>query len=323
MGMVLILSSLTNCFSAFAAEPLLIYSKSEEREHKLWEAFFKENGLDVRFLHLSSGIIWSRVMAEAKAGKVRADLNMSNMDFTHAVMKKGLVLPHKSKTWRASNIPQQYWDPDGSWYGWSFVTTVVIVNTDLLKKGGKAAPKTWHDLLDPKWKGEIVMPNPGTSGRAYCFMSTMLQMLGEEKGWAYAEKLHKNVAQYTKSGSAPADLVARGEFTVGITWDLPPQEKKKAGYPVELVLPQEGTGYTLDTVFIFKDTDKAQAAKKFVDLCGTKRFMEIAGMVRSKVTMPGVKSRFLTSPKVIDYDAAWAADNKKKIMSTWKEKFAK
>ena len=135
--------------------------------------------------------------------------------------------------------------------------------------------------------------------------------------------MHKNVAQYTKSGSAPADLLARGEFTIGVTWDLPPLDKKKAGYPIEIVWPEEGTGYTLDTVVIFKDTDKVEEAKKFVDLCGKRKFMEISGTVRPRVTMPGVEALLTTQPKLINYDAYWAEEHQERIIKTWKEKVLK
>lgn len=70
---------------AFGAEPLTVYSVSEEREHEIWVPLFKqEAGLDVKFLHLTGGILWTRVMAEGKAGKIRADIAMNTHDFSLA-----------------------------------------------------------------------------------------------------------------------------------------------------------------------------------------------------------------------------------------------
>ena len=87
-------------------------------------------------------------------------------------------------------MPDQYKDPDGYWYGWSYWFTCIAVNTKLLEEKGYDPPKSWKDLLDPMWKGEIVMPNPGTSGTAYLGVSTIMQLYGEDEGWDYLAKLN-------------------------------------------------------------------------------------------------------------------------------------
>jgi len=309
---------------AFGAEALKIYSTSKVTTHEMIAELCKqETGLDLTFLNMPSGIIWTRILAEAKSGRILADIVISTHDCHLDLKKKGLLLPYKSKIWDSSNVPEIFKDPEGYWYGWAYWTGVIIVNTDLLKKMGKAAPRSWNDLIDPKWKHEIVMPNPATSGTAYMMLSTIFQIMGEEKGWDYLAKLHKNVDQYTKSGSGPADLVARGEYAIGFTWDIPPFTKKAAGYPVDVVTPEPGTGFQLDTVSILRDTDKLEDAKRFIDFLGTRKFMELAAKVRSKVTMPGVKAKVDFEPKLINYDAAWSSANKKRIMKTWKDKFTK
>ena len=321
---ILMVWGLILCPYAFSAEPLNIYSVSGDLEHQLFTPFFKqEGGLDVQFLKFQTGTLRTRVLAEATTGKIQADICMPTHEVSLEFKEKGFFLPYKSKAWDNIKVPDILRDPDGYWYGWAYWMAVIIVNKEILNKKGLTAPKSWNDLIQPKWKGEIVMPNPGTSGTAYMMVSTVIQIMGEQKAWDYLEKLDKNVAQYTKSGAAPADLVARGEYAIGITWDLPPFEKKEAGYPVELIAPEEGTGFQLDTVSIFKGTKKVEAAKKFIDLIATKKFMELAGQRRSKVTMPGVKSRVIFEPKLIKYDAVRAAENKDRIMNTWKEKFAK
>jgi len=317
-----ILSVLFFCSYAFGAGPLLCYSFLEEREHEVFTKFFKqEANIDIQFLHLGSNILWTRVETEAKAGKIKSDLGIIQNDFAIHAIKKGFLLPYKSGAWE--KIPARFRDPGGYWNGFEYWFVAVIVNNDILKKKGLPVPRSWYDLTDPKYKGEIVMPNPGTSGTAYQIVSFVFQYMGEEKAWEYLKELNKNIAQYTTSGSAPADLVARGEFAVGLTWELPVLEKKAAGAPIDLVIPDEGTVFGLESVAIFKDTDKLNDAKKIIDLMATRKFMELAATIHSKVTMPGVKSRYEQDLKLIDYNFTWAAENKERIMNTWKEKFAK
>ena len=87
------------------------------------------------------------------------------------------------------------------------------VNEELLKKQGKPLPRTWEDLARPEYKGLVAVANPNTSGTAYTMLVTILQVFGEQKGWDYLARLHKYVAQYTKSGSAPGQLAGRGDAT--------------------------------------------------------------------------------------------------------------
>ena len=296
------------------------YTDNDESElDPFAKAISKGTGLKLEPLRLSSGEAWARVDAEAP--RVGADMHFGwPLSFAIMAKEKGLLMQYKSPAWKA--IPSQYKDPDGYWYGWSYWFACIGVNTKLLKEKGYSAPRSWKDLLDPKWKGEIVMPNPGTSGTAYLTVSTVMQLFGEDEGWKYLEQLNKNVAQYTKSGSAPGQLVAQGEYMIGITWDQAVEKRKNEGYPIEMVIPAEGTGYVLDIAVIYKNTENPEGAKKFIDYVGSKGFQQEVAQYRSKVTYPGVESLVSFDPKLIDYDAKWAADNRTRIMSTWKSRFA-
>jgi len=297
------------------------YTDNDESELDAFaSAISKGTGLKLEPLRMSSGEAWARV--EAEAPNVGADLHFGwPLSFALMAKEKGLLMKYKSPAWK--NIPAQYKDPDGYWYGWSYWFACVAVNTKLLAEKGYEKPKSWKDLLDPKWKGEIVMPNPGTSGTAFLTVSTIMQLYGEDEGWKYLEKLNNNVAQYTKSGSAPGQLVAQGEYMIGITWDQAVEKRKNEGYPVEMVIPEEGTGYVLDIACIYKSASNPAGAKKFIDYVGTKDFQEVVAKYRSKVTYPGVEALVKFNPKLMNYDAKWAAENRKRIMETWKKKFAK
>ena len=296
------------------------YTDNDESElDPFASAISNGTGVKLEPLRLSSGEAWARVDAEAP--NIGADMHFGwPLSFALMAKAKGLLMPYKSPAWK--DMPDQYKDPEGYWYGWSYWFACIGVNTKLLAEKGYEMPRSWKDLLDPKWKGEIVMPNPGTSGTAFLTVSTIMQLYGEDEGWNYLEKLNANVAQYTKSGSAPGQLAAQGEYIIGITWDQAVQKRKDEGYPIEMVIPEEGTGYVLDIAVIYKNTENSVSAKKFIDYIGSKPFQEEVSRYRSKVTYPGVESLVKFDPKLIDYDAQWAAENRERIMSSWKERFA-
>ena len=121
-------------------------------------------------------------------------------------------------------------------------------------------PKSWKDLLDPKWKDQIVMPSPLSSGTANMMRFSFLALYGEEEGWKFMEALDKNIHHYTRSGNAPTDLVGRGEFLLGITSDENVKKRIDEGYPLIWAVPEEGTGYDGTFALIFKGT-------KIMDAC--------------------------------------------------------
>src|SRR5207249_12029958 len=84
-------------------------------------------------------------------------------------------------------------------------------NTDVAKKKNLPKPESWADLTKPVYKGEIVMPNPASSGTGYLSVASILQRMKEPEGWKYLDALDKNMAEYTKSGSKPCKDTARSE----------------------------------------------------------------------------------------------------------------
>jgi iron(III) transport system substrate-binding protein len=307
---------------ALAEDVLKIYTHTDISEMEKWVPV-AEKAIGARIEwspRLSSNELWSRVEAEApnfQADMIWGFMNMQAMIGT----LKDWFIAYDSPTWK--DIPQKFKDPDGFWYGFNYWFAAAVVNTDLLKKKNLPKPVSWMDLTNPVYKGELVMPNPGTSGTAFLSVSAMMQIFGEEKGWKLLEGLDKNAGQYTKSGSAPAKLVANGEYAVGISWDHAIYSRVEKGFPIEGIIPSEGTAYDLDSVAILKGCKNLKAAKKLMDWIGTKEAMELFGQSRSKVTRPGVTAKVQLSPKLIKYNAVWAGENKNRIMNTWKDKFHK
>lgn len=300
---------------------LRVYTHNDERENEFFVKSVEElTGIRMETVRMSSGELWARVMAERPRFGADVVFGMLHSMALLAV-KEGFLEPYKAPSWEA--IPAEFRDPEGRWHGWSYWFNVIAVNTDLLRRKNLPAPKTWADLVKPIYKGEIAMPDPGTSGTAFLAVSSILQIMGEARGWRYLAALHRNVAQYTRSGSAPAEMVARGEYALAITWDQAVFVRKARGFPIESIIPDEGVGFDLDVVWIFKDARNMDAARRLVHFLGTPAGQTMAGKMRSKVTRPGIEALVPFQPKLIKYDAVWAGDNRDRIMSTWRERFSK
>ncbi|MCC6203528.1 MAG: ABC transporter substrate-binding protein [Hyphomicrobiales bacterium] len=198
-------------------------------------------------------------------------------------------------------------------------------NKDLLAKNGLAEPKCWADLAKPEYKGQIQMANPNSSGTAYTMLATMVQLMGEEQGFEYLKALHKNINQYTKSGSAPIKAAGLGETTIGIVFMHDAVAQTAAGFPVVTVAPCEGTGYEIGSMSIIKGARNDDEAKQFYDWALSAEMQSKAKDVKS-FQLPSNKSAEvspltpdLSTIKLIDYDFKkyGSSDERKRLLKKW------
>jgi iron(III) transport system substrate-binding protein len=182
------------------------------------------------------------------------------------------------------------------------------VNTDVLKEKGLPMPRSWEDLTKPEYKGTIQMASPQSSGTAYTVLATMVQLKGEDAAFEYLTKLHMNINQYTKSGSAPGKAAARGETMIGIGFLHDHALQKAEGFPLELVVPTEGTGYEIGGLSIIKGCRNLENAKKFVDFMLSAEGQEVPQRVKMFQVPTNINANVppeairLDEVKLIDYD---------------------
>jgi iron(III) transport system substrate-binding protein len=192
-------------------------------------------------------------------------------------------------------------------------------------------PKGWYDLLDPKFKGLVTMPNPVASGTGFLQVASILQMFGakegKEDGWNFLRNLDKNIGEYIKSGSRPAKMTAQGEFAVGCSFDFVVGELKKQGFPVEFVFPVEGAGYEVEANALMKGAKHPQAAKQFLDWAISPNAMKAYSDFKLGVTLPGIPTRAdmpkLSEIKLYPMDFGWQAKNRDAILKKWESLFQK
>ncbi len=291
---------------------------SPDNNAKIVKFIKDKTGITVNQTFQSCGEIEAKMKAEAP--NFSADMVIGACSPQAFLAKRnGWSVPYLSPGWKG--VPEVFVDPKGEWYNIATFSFVLVGNRDRLAKAGYRMPESWKDLLDPKWKGEILMPSPLSSGTANMMRFTFLALYGDADGWKYLEALDKNIHHYTRSGNAPTDLVGRGEFMLGLTSDENVKKRLDDGYPLYWSVPAEGTGYDGTFALTLKGTKKMAAAKKIIDLLGTPEFSALMAEIGYMTPRPAANALYgKTLPKYIKLDLGKAAEDKAKNNDIWKQK---
>jgi len=315
--------------AAAAAKPtgrISVYSALNESTNNEFVKAFKTAypGIEVDLLPLAAaGELQTRIKAEKDSPK--ADIFVGgDRSFHDGLGKDGLLEKYTSPN--ASAISDAAKDPTGSWTGWYFGIFGFVANTDRLNKeiGGKT-PKTWDDLLDPAWKGKLVMPDPVKTGGGYIFLATQVFRFGKDEAKAldYMKKLHPQIAQYVGTAPQGIQLVSQGQFVGGPNWshDILTEKAKNPG--IALAVP-ENTGYEVGAVSIVKGRPAANlpAAKAFVDWILTKEAGELNVKLSNRVSVrkdvaPAPGAPTLEQVKLVNYEPDFANANKDRLIKAW------
>ena len=297
---------------------LTVYGSTlEDVVRDVAKAFEAKTGIKTQYVRASTGEALNRIRAE----KARPQASVwfgGPGDSYRVAQSEGLLEAYKSPS--ADKIADQLKDPDGYWTGLYTSNLGFASNKTLLAEKGIEIPKSWDDLLNPKLEGLVAVANPATSGTAYAYISTISQLMGEEEGFAYLEKASKNIAQYTKSGSAPGRMAGSGEILVGILMLQDAYLIQKQGFDLELSTPSEGTGFALEPAAMLKNGPDQVEAKKFIDFVlsaeGQKVMQEhfhLLSFTNSDLA-PRPEAAALADMKLIDYDFDWAGANKSRLI---------
>jgi iron(III) transport system substrate-binding protein len=281
--------------------------------------------IDIVWVRDSTGVITARFLAEKDNPRADVVLGLAATSLL-AFEKLNLLEEYKPKG--ADALKAAFRDTSGpyTWTGMDAFLAVACFNTAEAKKDNIATPTSWNDLLKPEYKGKIVMPHPASSGTGYLKIAAWLQLWGEEKGWAYMDKPHDNIAVYTHSGSAPCVQAAKGERLLGIGFDMRGAKEKSNGAPIDIILPTEGAGWDMEASSIVKGTKNLEAAKKLMDWSTTKQANELYGKYYALVAHPDVKSAPPNYPgdaeaKMTKNDFAWMAENRERILKEWSKRY--
>lgn len=283
---------------------------------------FKEKypGIDVQVERTGAERLFQRIGQEIESGINNADV-INTSDAAHA-------LYWKRKGWLAPVLPEDvaklfnkaHYDAEGGTYVVLRATLSPIgYNSSLVKPD--AAPKSFADLLDPKWKGKIVKGHPGYSGTVL----TATHQIARELGWDYLEKLAKQDVMQVQSATEPSKKIVAGERAIsadGTEYNL--ILAKRSGAPIELVYPTEGTPFVPGPSAVLAKAPHPNAARLFqlwsFTLEAQQLMHDVSGL---RSVHPGVKEfegvKPLSEIKLMKDDA----DDAEKQAEELKQRYAK
>ena len=290
--------------------------------------FAKSTGIKVNMTLKGSGEALAQLIAEKANPKTDVWFGGTGDPHLQAA-EQDLSLEYKSPslpqlhTWAQQQATQSKYRTVGIYSG----PLGFGYNTELMAKKKLKVPQTWADLLNPALKGEIQVANPASSGTAYTMVATLVQMMGEEKAFDYMKALHKNISQYTRSGTGPIKAVARGESTVSISFVHDGPGEAMQGFPVATITPSDGTGAEIGSMSLIKGARNLDAAKKFYEWALTPQAQQFGAASRqfqlpsNKATPVDPRVPDFKKIKFIDYDYAkyGASAERRRLIGKWEK----
>jgi iron(III) transport system substrate-binding protein len=313
--------------AAFAETTLTVYTSIEAVDLDRYKQTFEAANPDIKinWVRDSTGVMTAKLLAEKN--NPQADVVWGVAATSLLLLKsEGMLEPYAPAG--VDKLDPKFVDSSTppSWVGMDAYVAALCYNTVEAEKLGLTPPKSWKDLTKPEYSGHVVMPNPNSSGTGFLDVSAWIQMFGEEDAWKFMDGLHENIAAYTHSGSKPCKMAAAGETVIGVSFEFPGANAKKAGAPIDIIFPEEGSGWEAEATAIIAGTANLEAAQKLVDWSITKEANEMYNVGYAVVAYPGIAKPVEHLPddipsKMIKNDFEWAANNRKAILEEWQKRY--
>src|SRR5437660_674959 len=238
-----------------------------EKLAKAFEA--KYSGIAVRVERTGAERVFQRIGQEYSSNIHAVDV-VNSSDAAHFIVWKrdGILATYVPED--VVNYPPEHRDPDGQFASFRVWLSIIAYNSSIVKP--EDAPKSFADLLDPKWKGKIVKAHPGYSGT----IMTATYQMQRDLGWSWFEQLAKQNIMQVQSSADPPKKLEIGERAVmadGNEYNI--FQMKEAGRPVEPVYATEGSPLIIGPNGIFKAAPHPNAARLFQSFCFSREAQQL------------------------------------------------
>lgn len=273
-----------------------------------------------------------RAANEELAATMEMETRAGNPQFDVVVQGNGPVITLQQKydcfepftTDSDSSISEGLKDPNGVMNPVGTGFYVIIYNTNLISE--EEAPRSFKDLLNPKWKNSITLADPTSSSSVYTFIWMITQHLdADEYGWGFFEKLQTLNPSYIASHGTIGELVAMGERKIGVQVMATAETSLRKGDSIHIVYPEEGMPSEVNVAAIRKDTPNRKAAQMFVNFLLSEEGQNLVARnlgwipVRSDLKDYALADgKLLSEIQLISRDVKWVTENKPFVL----EKFA-
>ena len=258
-------------------------------------AFEKDTGIKVEYVRLPSQGMFARITSEFAARKLEADIvDLTELPLISEIVARGvLASPHKVPSFDA--IPAAIKDPEGRWY--ALVRPVGIVAVNRARVPDNEIPKSWKDLLNPKWKGMIGTPSIDGGGSVL----TMYTFLREKVDKDFWEKFAAQTPRIYPAVAPLSTDLTRGEVALAIGAIAEPVWlQMKAGAPVKVIFPSEGISSFPAAGGVSTTAKNPNAAKLFLNWMTSKHGGNVVARGGAYPTNPGSNKPTLEG---LDYPA--------------------
>lgn len=310
-------------FTAFAQEAApemgmltIYYSHSTEWADPIIQQFEEASGIKCELVQGGTSDLFAKVKAES--GNPQADIIWGGVADTYVANVElfQAYTPSEVDMLVPAAVGEGHF-----WHAFDIEPMVMIYNSDLVPQ--EKAPKSWKDMLSPEYKGKIACADPTTSSSSYGVLMGIINAYGTDGGgYDFVSQLVKALdGKILSSSSAVYKGVAEGEYVIGMTYEEAALRYIKAGEPLVVVYPEEGTYSAPSPVAIVNNCKNLSSAQKFVDfVLGAEVQSQLASLNRrsSRKDIPvATNMQPMEKIKFVDYDFAWSTSHEKEFKDTW------
>lgn len=239
------------------------------------KGFEADTGLRVNIVRVPSEILYQRALAEFGAKKITADyLELTDLPLVKQLTSRGVLnVPHRVPSFERLQTPLR--EPEGRWYSPLRPIGLIAYHTALVKEGEQ--PKSWMDLLDPKWRGRLGIGSLDAGGAAFVFYTFLRDQVHPD----YWARLKAQNPRLYPSAAPTVTNLARGEYPVAFTGAQQFIASIRAGDPIKMVVPSEGMPSYPVSGGIVTGTRRPNAARVLLNWLTSKRAGEFVKVTTS------------------------------------------
>ncbi|USK44030.1 extracellular solute-binding protein [Cytobacillus oceanisediminis] len=307
-------------------EKVVIYSPHGKDILSKFEQQFEEKyQIDVEWLDMGSQEILDRIRSEKNNPQADVWWGAPSVNFDQA-KDEGLLKPYEPSY--AGSLAEGFHDPEWHWSGTSQTPEVIMYNSKELSED--EAPKDWDELLDPKWKDEIIIRYPLASGTMRTIFSAMIYRDFKDSkdtaaGYEWLEKLDANTKEYAANPEMMYNKVAKGEGKLSV-WAMPDvvMLKENKNYPFEFIIPERGTPVLTEGIAVVNDAPHPKAAEAFYEFVNTPEAAKILAeefyRIPTRDDVEGLPE-WITETEIKSMDIDWKVfqENSDSWMKYWDE----